>query len=508
MLAVLLCAALVFGNLVPLALAAEAEGTPKEDEAKSFLEEEIRKAAVKAQHQLLSAERFFQSGKKRFEERNYEKAKEDFASALQLNPNHTQAKRYMENVKKMLGDTPEQQVLKNVRIEERVRVGRQKAKMLQLIGEGRGLLEEDHYQDAIDKLNEAHNIGRVLATRVDVAREQTEIGALLQEARESKEAAREAKIEKQKAESEAMVKAELERVRDLQDQRVTRLFEDAKSLYDDTRYLDAVRKCDEVMKIEPRHKEAAQFRDQCLDAQTAKDIKRYERDMKDETATTWRRVREQAVPYTDWRPKYPDNWEEIRKRTAGIQIEAETEEDAEWKKVLEAKLEEPVSFDFVATPLDDVVAFLHGLKRVNIVVDKAAIEDRRDNLDVTLRLQKVKFGDALSWILRLLDLNYTLENGAIYISTEEKIGKSKKTVTRFYDVTDLTVDLRNFKPNVQAISNADLDVDDMDDIFSEDNNDLEGGEAGFTGESLVEFIKSVIAPGSWAEFNDPDDLDI
>ncbi|MFH1732777.1 MAG: hypothetical protein ABIF82_14155, partial [Planctomycetota bacterium] len=117
-----------------------------------------------------------------------------------------------------------------------------------------------------------------------------------------------------------------------------------------------------------------------------------------------------------------------------------------WKP-LEDKMDGLVSFDFIATPLDDVVAFLCNLKGVNIVVDKKAIEGRKD-LDVTLRLDKVAFKDALAWICRDLDLGYTVRGGAIFISTpDDRLLPRGKTITRFYDVTDLTVDVRDLRPD-------------------------------------------------------------
>ena len=90
--------------------------------------------------------------------------------------------------------------------------------------------------------------------------------------------------------------------------------------------------------------------------------------------------------------------------------------------VLQA-LGEPVSFDFIATPLDDVVAFLRNLKKVNIIVDKKALAERKDgDSDITLRLDGVKFGDALAWICRLQGLWYEVSDKVIFISTEDKFG--------------------------------------------------------------------------------------
>ena len=494
---VAVCGVLILSGLAPLAFAADAEAD-SDAKHKEMLKRLTEEAAVKEKHKQLSAEAFFKTGEKRYHERQYEKAEQDLKSALILNPNHAKAREYLDSVQRILGKGDADRIIVGKRIETQVELGHQRARMLKAMAEARKLLRQQDYARSLEKLDEARNIAKVLATRVDVGRETGEINSLTEKAAAARDAASKKKAERMSKQANDLAKAEKDRVLDLQRQRITRLFDDAKERYKDTRYLDAVRKCDEVLKLDPRNKEVIAFRDDCIEVQIAVDIKRYEKEKKSETAATWRRTRKEAIPYTDWRPLYPEDWDEKRLRTAGTQIEVESEEEAKWKKDLEVKLEERVSFDFIATPLDDVVAFLRQLRRVNIVVDKAAIEGR-GNLDLTLRLEKVKFRDALEWALRLLDLKYTLENGAIYISTKEKIGQSQKTVTRFYDVTDLTIDIRNFKPNVQAISNADLDNEDMDDIFNEEDGDGGGESKTFTGDSLVEFIKSVIAPGSWAD---------
>ena len=145
-------------------------------------------------------------------------------------------------------------------------------------------------------------------------------------------------------------------------------------------------------------------------------------------------------------------------------------DEKEWKPLV-GKLEQPVSFDFIATPFEDVVAFLSSVNNTKIVVDPKAVEGRKD-LDLTLQIEKVPLKDALFWTCRQLDLGYAVRDGAIFISTpDDRLLPPKKTVTRIYDVTDLTIDIRNFRPNAQAISNADLDEAQQTDLtdFIADN---------------------------------------
>jgi len=503
-LAVLFSVSLLFG-FAGVSQAAEGE---EDSDPQKYLDRMEAEARLRMEHKRKLAEHYFETGKARYEERRYADAEEDFASALEANPHHEQAREYLAKVRRILGKTPsgDRDILPLELTHQGVQLGYQKARMLRATTEGRQFLREADHAEALAKLDEARNLAKVLAARLDVSGELAEIEALIAEAEAGRDtAAKEAGIRKLER-AHDLARAEHERLQELHQQRIDRLFDDARRLYEETRYLLAAKKAEEILKLDPRNEEVEAFRDKCYAMRVAKDEKWYERTTRLETAAAWRHSRHLAIPFTSVAPVYPADWEEVLKRTAGIQIETEGGEQPPWLPGLKKKLEEEVSFDFIATPLEDVVAFLRNLKDVNIVIDRKAIQAHQG--DVTLRLDNVKMKDALGWILRLLDLSYTLENNAVYISTKESISQSRKTVTRFYDVTDLTIEIRDFKPNLQAISNSDvLDGDSFEDIFAEED---EGGaeDEGFTGDSLVEFIMSVIAPGTWETIDTGDDFGI
>ena len=466
-----------------------------------YLQDMRRVVEIQRQAREMLAEQYVKSGLNRYEERKYDLAEEDFERAIAANPNHPVAKEYLLRTRRILGKTKggDDDLLPREMVRRQVELGYQQANMLKLMEDSRQALREGSFDTALVKLSEARNIAKVLATHTDVAKEVSEISVMTDQAAiGSKKVAEE--TERRKLE-QARTLAESERKRDVElyRRRIERMFEDAKYLFGRTRYLDAARKADEILKIDPRNKEVMAFRDRAYEMQVAEELRQNARTDEMETAFSWRQSQWLSTPFSQVDPIYPNDWDEKKKRTAGIQIESESPEEIEWKQKIEGVLDERVSFDFIATPLDDVVAFLRNLKRVNIVVDRQAVATR-GNLDVTLRIDQLKFRDAMEWILRQLDLKYALENGAIYISTKEKIAAAKKTVTRYYDVNDLTVEIKNFKPNLQAISSGNLGQDDsaFSDIFSEDI-EAEGEPDQFTGESLVEFIKSVIAAGTWDE---------
>ena len=501
---------LLLGLSVSLLLSyasAYAQTADDEEAAKKYLEEVKAQEEIRRQDRIRTAEYYFESGKKSYEARRFEDAEREFEAAVAANPQHAGAKQYLEKTKDILGKGESgDSILNRERDRELVQLAHQQARMLRAVVDAKRFMRNEDYGNALTKLGEARNLAKVLSTRLEVSAAQAEIEQLTEQASKEKAEAAALAEQEQREQAEKIAGKEHSRLAELQKQRVARLFEDAKELYSDTRYVLALRKAEEVMKLDPRNAEVIAFRDMCYKEQTVADRARYEQSQEEETAATWLQVRNQSIPYTQPQPVYPDNWEEIKKRTAGIEIEQGGAEDADWKRPLEEALAKPISFDFIATPLDDVVAFLRNMMKVNIVVDKNAVEGR--DLDVTLKQQDVKFKNALDWIVRLLEMNYTLQDGAIFISTAERIGATKKTTTKFYDVTDLTLEIRDFKPNLAAISNTSSTEDTISDIFGEDTSDTGDEKDRFTGDSLVEFIKWVIAPGTWDEGPGSKDADL
>lgn len=81
-----------------------------------------------------------------------------------------------------------------------------------------------------------------------------------------------------------------------------------------------------------------------------------------------------------------------------------------------AALRRTISFDFVDTPLPDVVAFVSSLTGIPVVLDPgAAAADET----VTLRVTEMPLGDALKWITRLCGLVHTWHDGALLVSSAD-----------------------------------------------------------------------------------------
>ena len=73
-----------------------------------------------------------------------------------------------------------------------------------------------------------------------------------------------------------------------------------------------------------------------------------------------------------------------------------------------------LSFDFVETPLQDVLSFIGTLADVNIIVDRRIF--RVEPPSVTLKVNDISLGNAVYWIAVLCDLKIELRGGAIFVA--------------------------------------------------------------------------------------------
>lgn len=121
--------------------------------------------------------------------------------------------------------------------------------------------------------------------------------------------------------------------------------------------------------------------------------------------------------------------------------------DPETEKRMQKALETRVSFDFVTTPLDDLIAFYRSQSGLNIIVDPHLAENEREQ-DLTLQLDGVKTRDAMAWSLRLLNLDMLATDGAIFITTKAK----KREAVRHGPTGLVLLDEKEWEPLAKRLS--------------------------------------------------------
>jgi type II secretory pathway component GspD/PulD (secretin) len=117
---------------------------------------------------------------------------------------------------------------------------------------------------------------------------------------------------------------------------------------------------------------------------------------------------------------------------------------------IERRLKAPINLNFKDTPLGQVIDDLHDLSGVNVVPDKAALEEAGISMDrpLSLKLEGVSMKSALNVLLQQLHLTYVVKDEVLQITTEEHAKGKLKQVT--YPVADLVVPVDNHTMPISA----------------------------------------------------------
>ena len=109
-------------------------------------------------------------------------------------------------------------------------------------------------------------------------------------------------------------------------------------------------------------------------------------------------------------------------------------------KKIQAALDAEARFDFIDTPLDQVVEFLKDQQDIPIVFDTIALDDVGVGTDVPITgsMQGVSLGSSLRILLGQLDLTYVIENEVLMVTTPEMA--ASRPEVRVYKVTALLGD--------------------------------------------------------------------
>ena len=115
------------------------------------------------------------------------------------------------------------------------------------------------------------------------------------------------------------------------------------------------------------------------------------------------------------------------------------------ERIIEAKLREPISFNFRDTELKEAILTLRSITGLsNIVPDMAALRREGIGLDqrVSLDIEGLQFKFALSQLLKPLHLTYIVREDVLQITTER--GSDGNLIQKVYNITDLVVPIPDY----------------------------------------------------------------
>ena len=482
--------------------------TPEEQAAQTILNRLQAEIQVQKDQQKFSAQKHVDAGKKHFEMTNWKDALRNFEKAVDLDPGNKEAQTYLKKTRSMLNIGRQQfgDLAKNYAAQIAIARDLQKTELNNMFTEADALLNAGKHIQAIEAFTRVAARARYLAPSIDVGKIAEESEVRIQKAI----TAIEEKRRKDDATRLSRAKEEADKLRDARksmlDERTKALYGQATTLFEQRRYEECRKVCDEILRDDPTNGPAETMRETAVEAGRNALINTAIKARRVETERHWQETRAYTVPQSELVYMPRDKFEEVRSRTVASAFGGEEAKPQEWEARIKEAMGTKISFDFVETPLQDVISFISSLTDVTIVLDSEAIKDEPPT--VTLRVNDMRLEAALNWVLKLVSLKYTLKDEAIFVSKPERI--HDKPILRMYDVTDLTIDIKNFQGRQQALASdggysstgsgggGGGGGDDLgEDFFGDEDDDEE--EETLTGESLVEFIRRTIAPGTWSD---------
>ncbi|MED5447864.1 MAG: hypothetical protein VYA62_06520, partial [Planctomycetota bacterium] len=180
-----------------------------------------------------------------------------------------------------------------------------------------------------------------------------------------------------------------------------------------------------------------------------------ERRREDVDASLWDALNdvEMAMVFPQEDYAYPgrQEWADLvkrRKRFGRPDNRARSDEEIR----IEKSLNSPISLHFDETPLKEVIDEIRKQVEINIVIDKLGLEEvgATTNSAVSIDLNGIKLKSILNLMLEPLDLDYTIQDDVLKITS--KLRQQGRLITATYPVADLVVPLEIGVPSDGSIS--------------------------------------------------------
>jgi len=433
-----------------------------EERASRLLKDAERLSGVEGQANTQEAEAAFQAGLRLFNDLEYEDAKKQFERAVRLSPGHSAAQEKLHTVNALLGvrvDILKRQFMELERA-ERVKMQETMMSLAQSMEEARRLEErgsanavevdpiekERALTEQLDLLRRAQERYRRVREIINWMPPSFELPGLRAQVDgagtrvKEKIAAKEDEISflrRMHAQEEA--DKERRKVSDEYRARINKMLDQVKELFDQRNYKASERLSIRILQIDPLNECAEGWKNKSRAAYHTQEAGDVENLRREEYKRSWEDLDEASISYFPL-VLYPPNWDQINKRSEGNAIGKQVKEES-WKAEIRKKLQRKVTFEFVDTPLEEAIGFLRGLANVTMIVDPKVVAGGAAPA-INLRVTDMSLDLALEWILKLADLEYALQDSAIYISKPNALIQTVEL--RIYDVSDLTQTIHDF----------------------------------------------------------------
>lgn len=129
---------------------------------------------------------------------------------------------------------------------------------------------------------------------------------------------------------------------------------------------------------------------------------------------------------------------------------------------VDRKLQQPADFDFVDTPLVEIMQMIRDMHGFNVLLDDSALVDLDENSLITFKIRDARLSTALRLILNKHNTTYVVQDGILLLISLDVSGDPEFFRRKIFDCRELLVSIRKaerdrigtpigFKPPVNRI---------------------------------------------------------
>lgn len=277
---------------------------------------------------------------------------------------------------------------------------------------------------------------------------------------------------------------------------ISRLIQNAYTAVKEGRYDDAAKIADLILTMDTANKDGLYIKEKVNGIKHKHTTESLKATHAQEKLKSHEKLKEASVPYQDtlmFPAKEP--WADITKRTLPEldkiieENKIKTEQlrlipnppEGPFPKIIEDALNTIISFEFLDTPLRDIVVFVREKTNINMIIDSEA-----GNVPVTLKLKDVPLRTALKYILPK-GYEYVVEGDIIHIYKQ-------KMEMRVYDVRDILINLDDKEPlrfDITAAATSQMGL-------SKGEAVVKSKDASERVLDLIELLVTTVEPSSWS----------
>ena len=433
------------------------EETPKEPtgEAEDIMAELEKEKTVKMQENEFLAQKYYETGMKLFREFNYAQARDKVAQALELNPQHKEAKKLYSEIQLILGSRADEiKVIKEF-LQEQLAVKIQETELVvrNHFMNGEKLTAEKKYGEArlefeavINKLKWIpYEIG--LKEYLVKARERlNQIQDLI--------ARQEEETNRQRREAAARI-AQAEEIKRQQahNEKIKSLFKEALVFFEQKRFEKVEALADTLLELAPHFKAAEELKKEAIRSRHYEVSEKYVKLRSERFKEMYDDFKATTIPYADDRVvRYdPDIWKVASKRKPPGVVTNKSEEDPD---IVEIKRKlKTIRHDFKLEGNDtlyDVTDYIQQQYKIPIIYASDVKQEGIPNEKKTLSLTGLPLEIGLKNLLEQYGLSYGFDNEVKSLKVTKVTALEEELEWRVHNVDDLVRAVPEFPgPNVE-----------------------------------------------------------